>query len=190
MKKTIAILLTIILTLSLAACAAGKPAAGSGAVDIPDAKALLDTVWARYSEDDKFPAMGGDFSEENMTDGAPGAYSVADASELDRVFGLPEADGAQVDGAASLGHMMNANTFTCAAFHLKDGADAAAIAEDTRANIQARQWICGFPDKLAVAVVGDYLVALFGAEDLVDTFTANLTAAYPAAQIAADEPIA
>lgn len=125
-----------------------------------------------------------------MTDGAPGAYSVADASELDRVLGLPEADGAQVDDAASLQHMMNANTFTCGAFHLKSGADAAAIAEATRANIQNRQWLCGFPDKLAIAVVGDYLVALFGAEDLVDSFTAKLSAAFPATQIVADEAIA
>ena len=114
MKKTISILLTIILTLSLAACAAKSPAA-SGDIGVDSAKALLDTVWSSYSEDEKFPAAGGDFSEENMTDGAPGAYSVADASELDRVFGLPEADGAQVDDAASLQHMMNANTFTCGA---------------------------------------------------------------------------
>lgn len=188
MKKTISILLTIILTLSLAACAAKSPAA-NGDIGVDSAKALLDTVWSSYSEDEKFPAAGGDFSEENMTDGAPGAYSVADASELDRVFGLPEADGAQVDDAASLQHMMNANTFTCGAFHLKSGADAAAIAEATRANIQNRQWLCGFPDKLAVAVVGDYLVALFGAEDLVNTFTAKLSAAFPATQIVADEAI-
>ncbi len=189
MKKTIAIVLTLILTLSLAACAAKQPAA-SNDIGVDSAKALLDTVWNSYSDDEKFPAVGGDYSEENMTDGAPGAYTVADASELDRVFGLPEADGAQVDDAASLQHMMNLNTFTCGAFHLKDGADAAAIAEDTRANIQSRQWICGFPDKLAVAIVGDYIVALFGAEDLVDTFTAKLTAAFPAAQIVADEAIA
>ena len=91
MKKTISILLTIILTLSLAACAAKSPAA-SGDIGVDSAKALLDTVWNSYSEDEKFPAAGGDFSEENMTDGAPGAYSVADASELDRVLGLPEAD--------------------------------------------------------------------------------------------------
>ena len=45
-------------------------------------------------------------------------------------------------------------------------------------------------DKLAIAVVGDYLVALFGAEDLVDTFTAKLSAAFPATQIVADEAIA
>lgn len=189
MKKTIAIVLTIILALSLAACAAKQPAA-SDDIGVDSAKALLDTVWNSYSDDEKFPAMGGDNSEQNMTDGAPGTYSVADASELDRVFGLPEADGAQVDDAASLQHMMNLNTFTCAAFHLKEGADAAAIADRTRANIQSRQWICGFPDKLAIAIVGDYLVTLFGAEDLVDTFTAKLTAAFPAAQIVADEAIA
>ena len=40
MKKTISILLTIILTLSLAACAAKSPAA-SGDIGVDSAKALL-----------------------------------------------------------------------------------------------------------------------------------------------------
>ena len=43
---------------------------------------------------------------------------------------------------------------------------------------------------MTIAVVGDYLVALFGAEDLVDAFTAKLSAAFPATQIVADEAIA
>ena len=39
---------------------------------------------------------------------------------------------------------------------------------------QQRQWMCGFPDKVAVAVVGEYVVSVFGAEDLVDTFMSHL----------------
>lgn len=43
-----------------------------------------------------------------------------------------------------------------------------------RDNIQQRQWMCGFPDKVAVAVVGEYVVSVFGAEDLVNTFMSHL----------------
>ena len=41
-----------------------------------------------------------------------------------------------------------------------------------------RQWMCGFPDKLVVAVVDEYVVAAFGAEDLVDTFMTHLNGIY------------
>ena len=34
--------------------------------------------------------------------------------------------------------------------------------------------MCGFPDKVAVIVVGEYVVSVFGAEDLVDDFTTTL----------------
>ena len=49
-----------------------------------------------------------------------------------------------------------------------------ALATALRDNIQQRQWMCGFPDKVAVAVVGEYVVSVFGAEDLVDTFMSHL----------------
>ncbi len=195
MKKTLAIILTLTLALTLAACAVKQPSdsasdATQESAPAASAKELLDTVWNTYTDDEKFPAAGGDYSEENMTDDAPGNYSIADKSELDRVFGLSSDAAEQVDDAASIGHMMNANTFTCGAFHLKDGADIAALAESTRQNIQSRQWMCGFPDKLTIVSVGNYLVTMFGAEDLVDTFTAKLTAAFSTAQILADEAIA
>ena len=94
----------------------------------------------------------------------------ADRAAVDSALGLPET--AKVDQAASLVHMMNQNTFTAAAYHCTDDADALATA--LRDNIQQRQWMCGFPDKVAVAVVGEYVVSVFGAEDLVNTFMSHL----------------
>ena len=41
-----------------------------------------------------------------------------------------------------------------------------------------RQWMCGFPDKLTVAVVDDYVVAVYGAEELVDHFMSHLNGIY------------
>jgi len=52
------------------------------------------------------------------------------------------------------------------------------------------QWMCGFPDKLVVASLDGYLISVFGAEDLVDTFRDKLQTAYPGTQIVSDDPIA
>ena len=49
--------------------------------------------------------------------------------------------------------------------------------------------MCGFPDKLVIAAVGDYIVSVYGNEELVDTFAAKLAAAYPNAKTVSDEPI-
>lgn len=52
-----------------------------------------------------------------------------------------------------------------------------------------KQWMCGFPDKLVILTVGDYLVSVYGAEDLVDNFQNHLTAAYASAVVVCDAPI-
>ena len=64
------------------------------------------------------------------------------------------------------------------ALRVKNGDDAAKLAEDLRDAIQNKQWMCGFPDKLVVAVVDEYVVAVFGAEDLIDTFMTHLNGIY------------
>lgn len=175
MKKLTALVLAALLTLSLAAC--GKDNAGDGNDQSPAASSaldLLESVWNTYGEDEKFPVVGGAFSSADVKEGAPGAYDLTDRAEADRVLGLPET--ALVDQAASLVHMLNQNTFTAAAYHATD--DPAALATALRDNIQQRQWMCGFPDKLIVAVVGDYVVAAYGAEDLVDGFMTHLNGVY------------
>lgn len=173
MKKFISLVLAAVLALSLAACGKdntsdGDPVKPTSALDV------LETVWNTYGEDEKFPTVGGAFSEADVKENAPGAYDITDRAEADRVLGLPET--ALVDQAASLVHMMNQNTFTAAAYHATDDPDA--LAQQLRDNIQQRQWMCGFPDKLAVAVVGDYVTAVYGAEDLVDGFMNHLTGIY------------
>ena len=188
MKRIVSILLCAVLLLSLAACGASAPA------DTDDnapasALELLETVWNSYSEDEKFPAAGGDYSEENMRDGAPGNFSMDDADLLDSSLGFPAAEAGKIDGAASLVHMMNLNTFTCGAFHVKNSGDVSAVADALRQNVQNTQWMCGFPDKLVVLTYGEYVVALFGADDLVDDFVNTMTATYTGVQTACDEPL-
>ena len=197
MKKLLSILLAALLILSLVACSSNnnpgdsdKPNNDSNTGSVTSALDLLNTVWASYGEDEKFPSAGGDMSEENMSMEGPGKFSVEDASMLDSTLGYPAASAGKIDDAASLVHMMNANTFTCGAFHVANAADVDTVAAEVKDNIMNRQWICGFPDKLVIVNVDGYIVAFFGATDLVDGFNAKLAAAYSSAKTVCDEPIA
>lgn len=188
MKKLALICSAAVLAIFLGACGGGSLAGGG-----PAAKSALDllaTVWDGYTDEEKFPIAGGDMSGENMVMDGPGNFSTGDPSLLDASLGLPEASAGLIDEAASLIHMMNANTFTCGAFHLKAGGDAGTLSAALKDNLLQRQWMCGFPDKLVIMQVDSYVVSFFGANEIVDTFKAKLAEAYASAETLCDEPVA
>lgn len=228
MKKTLALILALVMIMSLAACGktpaedpgatdpGNEPAApGEGpemdipavmpevsdtdlpVVDLPasgtdmpagDSKALniLNTVWATYGEDEKFAAMGGDYSN-NVMD-APGGCSLATPEDLDALFGLPTASAGSVSAAASLMHMMNANTFTSACYELAEGSDINAFAQSVKDNILARQWMCGFPEILIIVEVDGCVVSAFGNGEIVQLFKDKLEASFSCTTLV-EEPI-
>ena len=189
MKKLFSLLLAAAMILSLAACGSKNDGAASG--DQPaTALELLEAVWSSYAEDDKFPAAGGDYDEANMTEDAPGNFSVEDGDALDYSLSFPAADAGKLSDAASLTHMMNANTFTAGAFHVASSSDVDSVVSDLKDNIMNRQWMCGFPDKLVILTLGDYVISCYGAEDLVDQFSEKVTEAFTDAAVVCDEAIA
>ena len=95
----------------------------------------------------------------------------------------------ELTDAASLSHMMTANPVTAGAFHVTNSSDVDTVVSDLKDNIMNRQWMCGFPDKLVVLTLGDYVVSCFGAEELVDEFSEKVTAAFSGASVVCDEPI-
>ena len=177
--------------------AANKPAASKPSSDKNDSKAntptsplnLLNTVWKSYSDDEKFPAAGGDFSEENMKDGAPGNFSVSDSGVLASNLAVPEDSAGLLKKAASLVHMMNLNTFTAGAFQLKDSKNADKFAEAMKSSIENRRWVCGFPDKFVIIKVDGYVVSAYGAADLIDTFKAKTLKAYKNASVYCEQNV-
>lgn len=187
MKKCLVIVLSILMVFLLAAC--GNGSKDKEGENVNDALELLNTVWDSYQDDEKFAAMGGDMAEENMVTDAPGKYGIEDTQSLDSVLGFPTAFADKIDDAASLIHMMNANTFTCGAFHLKDANDMDALAAALKENIMNRQWVCGFPDQLVVVSVNDYVISFFGESEIVDTFKTKLTEIYASAKIISEDPI-
>ena len=183
MKKIVSLALAMLLVLSLAACGSKN----SGAGDVSDALTLLNTVWATYSEEEKFPVSGGDY--DHPVDDAPGAFDISNADNMDYMLGFPGPSVANLVDAASLMHMMNGNTFTCGAFHVADANNVARLADDLRTTIQAKHWMCGFPDKLVIVTVGQSVFSVYGNEELVNTFRDKLLASYPTAAAVYDEAI-
>ena len=190
MKKIISIMMAAVMMLSLAACGGSKENNGGNADALKDVNALqvLETVWTTYEDADKFPVAGGDM--ENSVMDAPGSFALTDLEALDATLGVPASIAENIDNAASLMHMMNANTFTCGSYQLKEGADMETFTTALKDSIMNRQWMCGFPDTLIVVTLSDsHVVAAFGNAEIIETFKTKLTASYEGAEVIIEESL-
>ena len=188
-SKLAALALCTMMLFTLAACGQ-KDNGGNGGNDAAapaDSLELLTKVWDSYTDDEKFSAVGGDY--DHSVDDAPGAFDISQADNVEYMLTLPQDKVSLIDGAASLMHMMNANTFTCGAFHPAKAEDTDTLAQTLRDSIQSKQWMCGVPDNLVVAKVGGYVVSFYGDQDLVNTFRDKLSAAWEGTEIVFDEAI-
>lgn len=144
-----------------------------------DALSILTAVWNTYNDDEKFP----------VAEDAPISMDISSIDNISYLLTFPAEDAALIDGAASLTHMMNLNTFTCGAFHAVSTQDAAKLADDLHTAIADKHWMCGFPDKMVIVTLDQTVISLYGHEDLVNTFRDKLQAAYPSAAIAYEEAV-
>ena len=164
MKKMFICLVGMVMAISLAGCGGQSDAQNGGSA--PDssytsAVQVLETVIDTYTEEQKFPIGGGD--SENLTSEVPGASMV---------------------------HMMNANTFTGAAYRLKSGVQVEEFSEAVKENVLAKQWMCGMPDTMVVIDVdGQYVLTAYGADELIETFKTNALSALDGAKVVLDAPV-
>ena len=174
MKKMISLALAAIMLLALAACGGnGDNGSAKGGFEAESATALLETVWGSYADDEKFAIMGGDY-DNNVSD-APGKFNHENAEYMDSLLAIPADAAAMVDDAASIIHMMNANTFTAGAFHLSDAANEEAFVVAVKESVMNRQWMCGFPEKLVIVTDGSgYVVSAYGNGEAVENFKSKL----------------
>ena len=136
--------------------------------------------------------MGG--SGDTMSFEGPGAVAITDTDTINYVLLVPAEQTANVADCASMIHAMNANSLTIAAFKVTGDVDA--FVEAQKNAVLGNQWMCGFPEKLVIATVGDYVVMCFGKAGVEDPtfnpvgdFVAALTTAYPAATVAVEAAI-
>ena len=191
MKKILSVVLVLTMALSLAACGgnSAEETTGVPAQEMPaSALEVLETIWADYAEDEKFAVIGG--SMDAPVDGAPGSYDITDENISFNLL-IPAEQLTNVTEAASMIHMMNANTFTCAAYRLADGVSAADFGAAMQEAVQGNMWMCGFPETLLIRSFGDsYVVVAFGVNDAMTPFETHFSAVYPGFETLVSEPIA
>lgn len=194
MKKFIALTLAMVMALSVfAGCAKGGDDCTEPTITEPvvvgpaSALELMENVWGNYAEDQKFAVTGGSMS--NLVDGGPGSVDLDDEN-ISYSLLIPEEQLANVTEIVSMIHMMNANTFTSAAYKLAEGVSESDFVAAMKDAIMNNHWMCGFPDRLLIeSVPGGYVVVAFGKEDPMASFKTNLTAVYPETTELVNEPI-
>ena len=149
---------------------------------------LYNKIWGLYEDDDKFHSAGGDQDHNSEN---PGVVDIEKYKDTIMFWTHITEDllGTVTNDAANLMHMMNTNTFSSAIFHLKDAKTAESFAKDYNSAIMGTRWMCGFPDKVMVVSVGEYIIVGFGKADLIDTFKTKCLAADTNAKLLIDANI-
>lgn len=202
------ILACLMLTMSFVACTKGEgetttePANNDGTtapeaeqtteevteapVELPYKSAieLLNIIFNGYNaaqatDDTKLYVAGGNINNFDTTSmEGPAAFVPLADEDYDQNLGIPAAQVASIESAASMFNMMNTNVFNSYAIQFKAGTDVDAAINAIKENILARQWICGAPEKLVIIKCpGDYIVAVWGAVQfggIVDPYAASI----------------
>lgn len=195
MKKLAVLLLTVAMTLTLAACggnvesvdsaeATGSVESNEPKIEIADANEILTKVWDEYKasagEDMQFPIGGG--NPETLVMDAPAKFDVTLEGAKDMLtvsFCVPAENIDMTDDAATMMNMMMANNFTCGAYHVADAANVEIVISGIKDATLNNQWMCGFPEKLIIVTVGeDYVVSAFGNGMVMDAFKTAITKVY------------
>ena len=157
-------------------------------VSTEGAEGVLNAIWATYEEENMFAAGGGD--SQNMVMDGPGKFDATNTEELDVTLGFPTDYVDKIDDAASLMHMMNANTFTGGVFHVTNADDVSAVCDALKENIMNRQWMCGFPETLIIVTVDDnYVISAFGNGQIIETFKNKISGVYEDATVVYEESL-
>lgn len=205
MKRLTILFFMVMLIFMLTGCGSGNGGSQSGMGENPEeseesqygeseeskygeALDVLSAIRQSYKEEDMFAIYGG--NQENAVMDAPGKFDISKTEEMKVNLGLPEELWDDIDDAASMVHMMNANIFTGAVYHLKDGTDSNDFADAVKTNIMATQWICGQPDTLVIIEVkGNYIITAYGEAEIMETFKNNALSALDGSQVVIEEPI-
>ncbi len=207
MKKLIALTLALLmLTMSFVACTGNgdetteaennetnAPAADQtteevteAPVELPYANAaeLLQIIFDGYNaaqatDDTKLWVGGGNINNfDTVNPEGPAAFVALADEDYEQNLAVPTAEVAKIASAASMFNLMNTNNFNCYTIQFNAGTDVDASIEAIKANILARQWICGAPEKLVIAKMpGDCILVVWGAVQfggIVDPFAASI----------------
>ncbi len=161
MKKILAMILAAMMLLTLVACGGNTaddttteaPEENKTPVELPfkNVDELTEQLFAAVPEDSRpfGEGMGVDLTSEDQT------WHLIN-------LGLSEEYIAKLDGAYFF-KGMNANNFSIGIYHFVNEADAAASADVIKKNVLAKEWECGFAEKVMVLTLpGNYVISMYG----------------------------
>lgn len=187
MKKLAALLLAATMAFSCVACGdnGGNDAGNQvSQVEITDANEILTKIWDKYNEsateDTTFYIMGGNV--ESMVEGSPAKFDTSLEGAEDTLiysYCIPADAIAMMDDIATMRNSMMVNNFTSGAYHILDTANVEAVITGIKDATLSNQWMCGFPEKLVIATIGDeYVVSAYGNGMVIDAFTSAVKSVY------------
>lgn len=206
MKRLIALTLALLmLTMSFVACNKTEPETTTeptvedtkapettveetteAVVELPYKSAieLLNIIFNGYNaaqatDDTKLWVGGGNINNfDTVNPEGPAAFVALADEDYDQNLAIPASEVAKIESAASMFNLMNTNNFNCFTVQFKAGTDVDATIEVIKANILARRWICGAPEKLVITKMpGDCILVVWGAVSfggIVDPFAASI----------------
>ncbi len=144
MKKTVALILTLIMLLGLCACKSSD--AQSSGVTL---EGTLSEIMAQIYE--KAPKT-------EMAMGEPLPIDTADADAVKYYLGLDSADG--IEEAVFSEPMIGSIAYSVCLVRCEEDADIEAIKKSISDNVDARKWICVVAEKVIVNNCGDVVILI------------------------------
>lgn len=222
MKRLIALTLALLmLTMSFVACNKTEPETTTeptvedtkapettveetteAVVELPYKSAieLLNIIFNGYNaaqatDDTKLWVGGGNINNfDTVNPEGPAAFVALADEDYDQNLAIPASEVAKIESAASMFNLMNTNNFNCFTVQFKAGTDVDATIEVIKANILARRWICGAPEKLVITKMpGDCILVVWGAVQfggIVDPFAASIPTLVEGATVAVEHTFA
>ena len=222
MKKIIALTLALLmLTMSFVACNKTEPETTTeptvedtkapettveetteAVVELPYKSAieLLNIIFNGYNaaqatDETKLWVGGGNINNfDTVNPEGPAAFVALADEDYDQNLAIPASEVAKIESAASMFNLMNTNNFNCFTVQFKAGTDVDATIEVIKANILARRWICGAPEKLVITKMpGDCILVVWGAVQfggIVDPFAASIPTLVEGATVAVEHTFA
>ena len=165
MKKIIALVLALVMALSMVACG-GKGAAADKA---PLAGTMEENV-LKVMERCPVEFMGGTMPLDLTDTSEDGKWAVTYFTGL--------SDASKITDVSIYEPMMGSQAFSLVMVRVAEGQDAKAVAEEMKAGIDPRKWICVGADEIMAAGYGDTVMFIMldsqlglKAQNYVDAFT-------------------
>lgn len=153
-----------------------------------EAARILQEIWGKYGEAERFSVYGGMMEEPVME--APGDLDMELAGNWLYRYHFPLEHLQSVDQGAALAHLMNEKLLTVAVFRLQKKEQLRLLADKWRWELQHGQWAGSRPARLLLAQpAGDFLLMAYGSRSNVKLLQEKMLLAFPTGQLLYSEAI-